>query len=692
MNNLRLSWRRINTGRNLQYKRFYRDLYLVYEGAADDNLKDLHKRLKSKVWVPSHAPRVYLPKPSGLQRPISLLSIEDQIVLQSIANVFAKKLRKKRQIVELDNVFSNNLSKDDASIFFMERWQKTYRAFQEKCIELYEKDYRWAAHFDISAYYDTISHDLLMYIVAPRKAHPKSWRTIKDWFRVWSAADGTAMTGHGIPQGPIASDFLAESFFLPIDLNMRKIDYAYIRYVDDIRLFGKTENEVRKMAIALEQECRHRGLIPQSKKFEIVRLRSPIDAMGALPSIAPSDGRGETQDSMSIVESIELLKSAIGGKPIKVKDKSRFRFVMYRAASDNEFLKKVLLLMPRHPEHIDAFIAYFSNFQKRKSIVNACLKFLRNGLPYSYVRGELWHVIARMASDGQLRDALDLARGDAKNRKDCLVLSWGVMHFLIRCEQNGVAGLGQRLSAEAAFSRALLAPIFPEKEFSKNGLARRMLKCSLEEQLAIVREMQRREVSLTSLGLRQRELTPICRNSLRSLGVIKRRRNIEVDWIAKKLHVLYGCSDSPIWHRLLGDEYEHALQILIEAEARYPGAYSEWLSLQDSFNDLMIRKFFAFLDSKGLPGHSRLVCRGSCNLVKYGTLIAPGQPFDTHFSNEAFRLRGMHKRRNSLPGSHPYDEKGGAKNRWLTKREQRTQSVAIRQAIDGIIGFVEANS
>jgi len=94
--NLKLAWRRINTARNLQYKRFFREAYLVYESSVDEHIRELHKALAAKAWKPNHATRVYLPKPSGLQRPLSLLGIEDQIVLQAIANQFASRLYKKR--------------------------------------------------------------------------------------------------------------------------------------------------------------------------------------------------------------------------------------------------------------------------------------------------------------------------------------------------------------------------------------------------------------------------------------------------------------------------------------------------------------------------------------------------------------------------------------------------------------------
>jgi hypothetical protein len=688
--NLKLAWRRINTARNLQYKRFFRPLFLVYESAVDDNLKELHRRLVARAWHPNHCERVYLPKPSGLQRPISLLGVEDQIVLQCIANLFARKLRSKRDRVELDTVFSNILTDPGDSIFFTERWQVTYGRFQEKCKEHFANGHRWAAHFDLSAYYDTISHDLLIRIASPRMAHPETWDEIRRWLQTWSAADPSAMTGHGIPQGPIASDFLAEAFFLPIDLELQKKGCTYVRYVDDIRLFGKTENEVRAAAIMLEQMCRHRGLIPQSKKFEIRALTSVDDAMGALPSIPPGDGRERGESAMSVAEAQRLFKSAVGGKPLRITDKSRFRYVMYRAPLDSKLLTAALMMLPRHPEHIDAFVAYFSNFTRRRRIARAAIRYLQTGLPYSYVRGELWHVIARLGGTDELAEALPLAREDAAKRGECVALSWGVMHFLIRCQQVGLSRLGRRLASEKPLSRAFLSPILPDREFSRDGRARDLLRGTPEEQLAAARELQQRGVALTTLGLRQRDLSALCRDSLRALGVIRRRHRRMTDWVAEGLTALYGCADVHIWRELLSGEYEHASQILVEARARYPGAYSEWLALQDSFNDIAVRQFFAFLTGRGLPGHSTVTSHTG-RLVKYGNLIQPGGPFDTHYTAEAGLLRRIHTRRNGLPGSHPYDERGGAKNRWLEKRERDALTIAVRDAMNGLAAAVQAN-
>ena len=694
--NLKLAWRRINTGTNLQYKRFFREAYLVYESAADKHLKQLHNDLAAKSWQPSFATRLYMPKPSGLQRPLSLLGIEDQILLQAIANLFAKKLYDKRRHVELNTVFSNILSDSKNSIFFVEHWRTAYDIFQKKCRKVFYDGYKWSAHFDLAAFYDTISHDLLLSIESSKTDSSEVGDVVKKWLQRWSAESSRTVTGHGIPQGPIASNFLAEAFFLPIDTHLQKRPFKYLRYVDDIRLFGQTENEVREAAILLEQECRERGLIPQSTKFDICKLKSATDAIGMLPSIPPTDNKDAAESLMEVVEARNILQSAIYGKPQKIKDKARFRYVMYRAPGDTELLKTVLRLLPRHPEHIDAFTAYFANFGKRNAIVSAILRYLKTSVPYSYVRGELWHVIARLAKPDDLQDFLPIAREDAKQRTSCIALSWGVMHFLMRCEKEGLIHNRQRLKREHQISRSLLAPIIGDRELSAKGQAGQafvLLTGNMMEQLAGARELQKRKLKLEEIGLRQKDLSTFCKTVLLSLGVIPRRYgSTNKDYVNDKLVKHYRCLHLPIWRRLLGSEYEHALQILIEIEVRFlGGSSSEWLALQDSFNDLVVRQFFIYLKEKGFDGYSNAQNKKG-NLVNYGSLIKANTPFDIHYPSEAKAFRKIHDRRNKVPGSHPYDQKGGVQNKWLNKKERDSLIPLLRNALDGIAKVVKKNS
>ena len=182
-----------------------------------------------------------------------------------------------------------------------------------------------------------------------------------------------------------------------------------------------------------------------------------------------------------------------------------------------------------------------------------------------------------------------------------------------------------------------------------------------------------------------------CKTILMSLGVIRRRNRTRRDYVREVLSKLYGCHCPPIWRQLLGSEYEHAWQILREAGARFPGHYSEWLGLQDSFNDILVRCFFDFLKSCNLSGHSTTV-NSKGDLVPYGLLISQTTPFDSQYPIEANAFRMLHDRRNRVPGSHPYSTKGGSQNKWLTKDEQIKIVPKLRLALDNIAAVVQRNT
>jgi hypothetical protein len=269
-------------------------------------------------------------------------------------------------------------------MFFFRRWQQTYDAFQKRIYKLYNQGMRWVADFDLAAFYDTISHELLLKTIYPRTTNDDlNW--LASCLRTWSSARAASGHGHGLPQGPLASDFLAECFLLPIDLALKNYK-GYIRYVDDIRLLGASEDEVRTDLIMLERQCRERGLIPQVGKFAIKFAQSAQEAMGMLPSI--SDPQHEAGiESLDKDEARRALRSAISSRPYRVTDKTRLRYVLYRADADSYLLKLVLRLILHHPEHADALFTYLNRFDYRKPIDRLCLDIIASS-PYPYLRGE----------------------------------------------------------------------------------------------------------------------------------------------------------------------------------------------------------------------------------------------------------------------------------------------------------------
>lgn len=680
--NLELAWRRITTGGNYQYKRFYRDLYYAYEVALPQNLDDLQQRLLGGSFQARCPERVYVPKASGLHRPLALLNIEDQIVLQAFANLAARRMQKKRAPLQFKVVFSNILQKSD-SIFFFRRWQDTYGAFQTTIKEHYDGGLRWVGDFDLAAFYDTISHELLLRTIYPRTSGADlEW--FADCLKTWSSDSAASGHGHGLPQGLLASDFLAECFLLPIDICM-KGHTGYIRYVDDVRLLGATENEVRSDLIELERRCRERGLIPQAGKFAIRRALNVQEAMGMLPSIAdPQHEDGST--TLSQAEARAALKSSIGGKPYRVTDKTRLRFVLFRAAPDSVLLNLTLRLIPRHPEHADVFFTYLGRFAYRKPIEQLCTNLVADN-PYPYVRGEAWHVLARYGREPRsmtatspellLERAIDIAK---KKSRENLAERWGACHFLCAMEDETAQHLSRWLEYQDPLLQALLAPALPDGAFAAHeAVARFLRRTTPEPGLSVCSAVHERGIALESLGLTPGQLPSQVSNTLRALGVIS-TPGVRVDPIAETLNSRYGVLPAgKSWHTLLAGEYVHALGLLNQAEATFNSGRSYWLACQNSFNQAVFLALQRHLNITGHPASCTTVNRKG-ELLDYGVTLDAGGPFSKNCPTIAGVFRAMNARRNRLPASHPYDKKTVAQSALLEKKERDKFVADLRSA------------
>lgn len=683
-NNLELAWRRINAGTSPAYKRYFRQVYLAYEFGLEENLRHLNASLRGP-WLPTPPSREYTPKPSGLLRPLSLLSLEDQIVYQAVANTYAEKLRTRRSGVEDLVAFSNVLNPDDKTIFFIRDWRSSYRAFRNKIEELYDSGLRWIAFFDLSAFYDTISHELLIKMVSPRGGNARTWEQVRGWLQCWSATPSSTPYHHGIPQGPLASGFLSECLLLPIDEQMRDAGIAYVRYVDDIRLLANSELRLREAIVQLEHSCRELGLIPHADKFAVQEAKSVDEAVGSLPSLAIEQDK---KPWLSSEDAEKTLKDALEGRPQHIKDKSRTRFVFFRAEKSAKLLTYCLRLLPRHPEHVDAFVSYLSNYASSKRIENALIDLLEKGMPYDYVKGELWLVLSRIASDNCLRKMAALAKNDAFGKNSSITLRWGALSFLLRCEQIGHVRITHRLVKSDPLVQSLIVPSLSEKHYATNGLVSAILKDGRTEPgIALSHELIRRCLSLPDLGLRNRDLSVCVQNCFRGVGLMVRRRNAQIDLIGQIITQRYNAPYSLRWRELLGNEYNHALMILNDAESSYDMAKSQWIQQQNSFNDIVVRCIINSLMARGLPGKMKTVDRNG-DLISLGNLLDSNKPFSVIYPYVAKPMKALNDRRNRVPGSHPYSIKGGTQNKHLSRREQIAHQAKLSNSYGAVVAIL----
>jgi hypothetical protein len=479
---------------------------------------------------------------------------------------------------------------------------------------------------------------------------------------------------------------------LPVDETLLRDRVPYVRYVDDIRIFAGTQLEAQKASVRLEVLCRNLGLIPQGGKTAIKEAKNVQDVLGILPSLAaPDRTEAEGPPTLERDKAERIFVEAIGGRPYRIVDKSKARYVLFRAPHSRRLLDLVLRLLPRHPEHIDAFVYYLDNYTVGRQIERAIVDLLRRGTPYEFVRGELWHVLARIAKADTRRRMMRIAKDDLRDAST-LILKWGAMNFLLSCQRAGLGSHARRLKHQHELVQALLVPAIPDSEYGRGGLVGWLLRegapdpgAVLAEQL-IVRKQTHRDY-----GLRIRDLHPQLQNVFRAVGIVRRRQATRLDEISIILNRRYEVPDRRLWPLVLGREYAHALRILLRADSLYDASRSDWLQLQDSFNDTVVRGLIEFLNTAGLPGGRSLIDRKG-ELIRYGVLLDRGGPFAKQYPDIADALRGAHDRRNTLPGSHPFQQKGGAQNTFLGRGKQSQIHGALKAAYGEIVDLVDRNT
>jgi retron-type reverse transcriptase len=165
--NFQLAFARVVRGQNRDYKAFSRHLYESYQLAGTENLTALIEAIKAGTYEPSSATCVFQPKKSGVLRPLRLLTLQDQIVYQAIANVVANAFRSEQQKTALTRNFGA-LVADKSSDFFYRGWKRSYRAFDAALASAYKRGNDYVADFDLVSFYELIDHTLLRTVLSKK--------------------------------------------------------------------------------------------------------------------------------------------------------------------------------------------------------------------------------------------------------------------------------------------------------------------------------------------------------------------------------------------------------------------------------------------------------------------------------------------------------------------------------------------
>ena len=134
----------------------------AYGQSLEDNLKELHERLKGKRYGHQAVRRVMIPKEKGKERPIGISTIEDKIVQNAITDVLT--LVYEPVFLGCSYGFRPGRSAHDA-----------LRALNRT---LFRRETHWVIEADIKSFFDSIDRKMLMEMLRERIADESLVRLI----------------------------------------------------------------------------------------------------------------------------------------------------------------------------------------------------------------------------------------------------------------------------------------------------------------------------------------------------------------------------------------------------------------------------------------------------------------------------------------------------------------------------------
>lgn len=398
--NLRRVWRWIRSNADASYKSYFRPLYQHFAVAEEALLDDLADRLKRGFYEPEPACKLYQPKASGILRPISLLSVEDQIVYQAAVNLIAEKLQP-RVVKRYNKQVFGHLYAGKTSIWFYRKWSDGYKAFNEAARQAFNKGFNYTASFDLTACYDSLDHRVLRHFLEKLGLDPDFCRKLSEWLEKWTATERGIFHNHGIPQGPLSSGLLSEVVLTHFDeLKLKGINFCYFRYVDDIRLFAKSEHDLRRLLVSLDLLSKDVGLFPQSGKISIHRVHDIEDELKTISNPPETAITRLFTDQKKLLKRIEELSPRY-----VIKNTTRFKYLLAHANPSSKLTNRLWSTLEKHPEIYRSVCNYLRRYPKLPRVpAEKLVELVRTNTLYQAVRAEFIS-----AADGRLPPAQDRA-------------------------------------------------------------------------------------------------------------------------------------------------------------------------------------------------------------------------------------------------------------------------------------------
>ena len=227
-----------------------------------EHREELLESIRNGRYKPQPVRRKEIPKPDGGVRQLGIPTVIDRIIQQAIA----------QQLVPIyEPLFS-----DDSYGYRPNR--SAQQAIQK--VKWYaEQGYTSAVLVDLSKYFDTLNHELLMNLLRKNIHDKRVMELIKKYLKAGVMENGLLVkTTEGSPQGGPLSPLLANIYLNEYDKEMESRGVPVIRYADDIVVLAKSPRAAHRLLEStqryLEGKLKLKMNVEKSKVVSVFSIRN----------------------------------------------------------------------------------------------------------------------------------------------------------------------------------------------------------------------------------------------------------------------------------------------------------------------------------------------------------------------------------------------------------------------------------